>query len=71
VIHLVNYSRTSGGDPMSIMSVAVADEYSRARVVSLERPSPEPVKITPLGQKFPEIPVPEFAVYSAIELERT
>ncbi len=67
VVHLLKYTRRPSVDQVSI---APADEYTRAQVVSLEHPAGELVKIAARPQRFNEIPVSSFAIYSAIELRR-
>lgn len=67
VVHLVNYTRHP---PYLQVSVAPADDYSRASVRSLERPAGDLAKINPRPGSFNEIGVPPFSVYSAIELHR-
>jgi hypothetical protein len=65
LIHLLNYVRRPIGDAVT---VAPADPYQRAVAISLEHPKGEIVKIAKRPQRFSEIPVPAFGVYSAIEL---
>ena len=64
-IHLLNYSRWGSNEQVS---VATADDYSSARLLSLEHPTPELVKLNPRKERFCEIPVRSFSVYSAVEL---
>ncbi len=68
ILHLVNYGRRRSSEQITI---ATADGFTRAQVVSLEHPTPQDLKVTARPQRFSEVPVPAFAVYSAIELRRS
>lgn len=65
IVQMINYARWRSNDQVSI---ATADPYSSAKVVSLEHPAPEMAKITARPERFSEIPVRPFEVYSAVEL---
>ncbi len=68
LIHLINYSRWRSSEQVTI---ATAETYAKAQATSLEHPSPQEIKVTPRPQRFCEIPIPAFAVYSAIDLRRS
>lgn len=68
VLHLLNYGRRRSNEQMT---VATAGPYAHARAVSLESPTPRNIVISQRLERFSEIPIPAFAVYSAIDLSRS
>ena len=62
---LLNYARGRTGEPIS---VAPADQFSTAIATSLDHPKGEMLKVAARPERFAEIPVPAFTVFSAIDL---
>jgi hypothetical protein len=66
VVHLLNYARRA---PAQAATVAPGDNFSNARVVSLDGTA-KMVPVTQRREAFSEIALPPFNIYCAVELGR-
>ncbi len=66
VIHMLNYSRRAGGDGVVLY---LKNPFKTARFVSPEIAAPAPLAFAPQAAGGAELPLPNFVIYGAVQLE--